>query len=91
MLVPTLVLVEFLGASREPSADLDSISEAGDVIEFGAADADAAISLARSQWETGRFPGWIDVMIAGTAIARGARVVTRNRAHFPAEFVLAYS
>lgn len=90
VLIPTLVVVELLGGSRDPRADLEILESSGEVVEFGALDAEAAVRLARDWRDEGRFPGWVDVMIAGTAVARGARVVTQKGSHFPATVTWSY-
>lgn len=83
-LVPSVVVAEYLAGSRDPSADLATLNRAAVLEDLRVGDAQVAASLARRMFERGRFPGWIDALVAGFAKARGdLRVVTRNVRHFP--------
>ncbi len=91
LLIPSIVAAEFLGGLAAPARGLAVLSEAGDVSDFTAADAVAAAEIARDAVAQGRFPGWLDVMIAGFAKARGdLPIVTANARHFPAARTIAY-
>lgn len=90
-LVPSVVVAEYLAGSRDPEADLATLDRAAALEDFRVGDAQAAAALARGLFLRGRFPGWIDTLVAGFAKARGdLRVVTRNARHFPESQTLGY-
>jgi len=83
-LVPSIVVAEYLAGSRDPDADLATLERAVALEDLRVGDAREGASLARRMFEAGRFPGWIDVLVAGFAKARGdLSVVTKNVRHFP--------
>lgn len=83
-LVPSVVVAEYLAGSRDPGADLATLNRAAVLEDLRVGDAQVAASLARRMFERGRFPGWIDALVAGFAKARGdLRIVTGNVRHFP--------
>lgn len=83
-IVPSIVAAEYLSGSQDAEADLDALEAAAVLLSFGKEDAVAAADIARRLFLRGVFPGWVDVMIAGFAKARGnLSVVTRNVRHFP--------
>ncbi len=83
-LVPSVVVAEYLAGSRNPDGDLATLERAAALEDLRVGDAREGASLARRLFEAGRFPGWIDVLVAGFAKARGdLSVVTKNVRHFP--------
>ena len=90
-LVPSVVIAEYLAGSRNPDADLVTLDRAATLEDLGVRDVRAAASLARAMFARGRFPGWIDTLVAGFAKARGdLAVVTKNTRHFPESRTLEY-
>ncbi len=84
VLVPSIVVAEYLAGSRDPTRDLDDLQHATELQPFTVEDATAAGAIARKLIKAGAFPGWNDVFIAGFAANRGhLAVVTRNPKHFP--------
>lgn len=82
--VPSVVVAEYLAGSRDPDGDLATLERAAALEDLRVGDAREAAALARRTFEAGRFPGWIDVLVAGFAKARGnLPIVTRNARHFP--------
>lgn len=91
LLIPTVVVAEYLAGSSDPDADVDTLRGAGEVIELTTADARQAAQVARSTLEEGTFPGWSDVLITGVAENRGGLViVTGNADHFPTAETVTY-
>ena len=83
-LVPSVVVAEYLAGSRDPEADFVTLDRAATLEDLGVRDARVAASLARDMFARGRFPGWIDTLVAGFAKARGdLAIVTKNARHFP--------
>lgn len=83
-LVPSVVVAEYLAGSRDPEADLAALDRAAVLEDLRVEDARIAAALARRMFEGGRFPGWIDALVAGVAKSRGdLTVVTKNVRHFP--------
>ncbi len=83
-LVPSVVVAEYLAGSRGPEADLTALDRAAALEDLRVEDASIAAVLARRMFRGGRFPGWIDILVAGFAKARGdLTVVTKNVRHFP--------
>ncbi len=90
-LVPSVVVAEYLAGSRDPEADLAALDRAATLEDVRVGDAPGAAALARRMFRQGRFPGWIDVLVAGFAKARGdLPVVTKNVRHFPESRTLTY-
>lgn len=90
-LIPSVVVAEYLTGSRRPKRDLAALQEAATLQDFRVDDAGAAAEIARRTFLRGDFPGWVDVLVAGFARARGdLRVVTRNVKHFPESKALGY-
>lgn len=91
LIIPTVVVAEYLTGSSNPEEDLDKLRGAGDIVELVTADARKAAQLARRTLEEGVFPGWSDVLIAGVAANRGdLPIVTGNADHFPASETVTY-
>jgi len=83
-IVPTVVVAEYLTGSRDPDGDLATLDQAAAIEDLRVGDAREGAALARRMFGAGRFPGWIDVLVAGFAKARGnLPIVTRNVRHFP--------
>lgn len=83
ILVPSVVVAEYLAGSRDPARDLADLERAADLQAFTLDDAAAAGALARKLIKDGTFPGWSDVFIAGFAANRGnLAVATRDPRHF---------
>ena len=82
--IPSVVVAEYLAGSRNPDADLAALDQAAALEDLRVGDAREGAALARRTFEAGRFPGWIDVLVAGFAKARGdLPIVTKNARHFP--------
>lgn len=91
LLIPAIVVAEYLAGSQDPNHDLERLRRAGEILAFTLEDARAAAQVAQETLEAGRFPGWSDAFIAGVARHRGnLAVVTRNQDHYPASDVLGY-
>jgi len=83
-LVPSVVVAEYLTGSHDPEADLVALDRATVLEDVRVGDARVAADLARRMFDRGRFPGWIDALVAGFAKARGnLPIVTKNVRHFP--------
>ena len=83
-LVPSMVVAEYLAGSSDPEADFATLDRAAMLEDLRIGDARVAATLARAMFRRGRFPGWIDVLVAGFAKARGdLPIVTKNVRHFP--------
>jgi predicted nucleic acid-binding protein len=83
-LVPSVVVAEYLAGSRDPEADLMALDRASVLEDLRVGDARVAADLARRMFDGGRFPGWIDALVAGFAKSRGnLSIVTKNVRHFP--------
>jgi predicted nucleic acid-binding protein len=83
-LVPSVVVAEYLAGSRDPEADLRALDRAAVLEDVRVGDARVAADLARRMFDRGRFPGWIDALVAGFAMTRGnLPIVTKNVRHFP--------
>lgn len=83
VLVPTVVLAEYLAGSRDAARDLADIQAAANVQPFTVEDAVVAGEFGRRSLREGSFPGWMDLLVAAFAHNRGdLAVVTRNRKHF---------
>ena len=90
-IVPSIVVAEYLAGSRDPEADFVALDRAAVLEDLRVGDARVAAALARKMFERGRFPGWIDALVAGFAKARGdLPVVTKNVRHFPENRTLDY-
>ncbi len=90
-LVPSVVLAEYLAGSRDPEADFATLERAATIEDLRVGDARLAGALARRAFRDGRFPGWIDVLVAGFARGRGdLPIVTRNVRHFPEDRTRSY-
>jgi len=82
--VPSVVVAGYLAGSRDPEGDLVALDGAAVLEDFRVGDARVAADLARRMFDGGRFPGWIDALVAGFAKARGnLAIVTKNVRHFP--------
>ena len=90
-IVPSVVVAEYLAGSRDPEADFATLDRSAVLEDLRVGDARVAAALARKMFERGRFPGWIDALVAGFAKARGdLPVVTKNVRHFPENRTLGY-
>lgn len=79
LLVPTIVLAQFLVGAKDKEQALERITRHAEIIDLDIADALATSDLARELNRKGIFPGWSDTLIGGSAKARGnIPVVTRN-------------
>ena len=83
-LVPSIVVAEYLAGSSDPEADFATLDQAAMLEDLRIGDARVAAALARAMFRRGRFPRWIDVLVAGFAKARGdLPIVAKNIRHFP--------
>jgi predicted nucleic acid-binding protein len=83
-IVPSVVVAEYLAGSRDPDEDFATLERAVALEDLRVADSREGASLARRMFEAGRFPGWIDTLVAGFAKVRGdLPIITRNVRHFP--------
>lgn len=69
-------------ASRKRRSQLDTLVDLVTVIPFGVKEAHAAASIRAALEKKGKPIGPLDNLIAGTASAHGATIVTRNVAEF---------
>ena len=83
--VPTLAYTE-VAIGIDPTSDtgtrFDEIMDEVTLVSFGREEAKRAVDVQRALASEGTPIGAIDAMIAGTAIARDASVVTRNVSEF---------
>lgn len=92
LLIPTVVVAEYLAGSSDPDSDLDNLRGAGEIVELRTSDARSAAEIARRTLQEGTFPGWGDTLIAGVAENRGGlAIVTGNADHFPATETVTYA
>jgi predicted nucleic acid-binding protein len=80
--VPTAVLMEVAAGTPDPEASADSIAESFLIEEFDEETARIAARVGHDLLRTGRFPGWIDVVIASTAVRYDEELVSRDERHF---------
>lgn len=91
LLIPSVVVAEYVAGSRSPTTAVRRLHEAGDVQPFAVEDALVAGIIAADLFAKRAFPGWTDVLIAGFARARGElAIVTGNARNFPASPVRTY-
>lgn len=91
VLVPSMVVAEYLAGSKDPDGDLDKLRNATELLPFTIPDAVEAGRLARETFDEGRFPGWMDALIAGFAARGGGLpIVTGNPRHFPSTETVTY-
>ncbi len=84
LILPTVVVAEYLTGSTDPPRALEMLRAAGEIVELTIRDAVEAGTISRKTRADGRFPGWSDVLIGGTARNRGdVPVLTGNPEHFP--------
>lgn len=92
VVIPTPVVAEYLAGARDPDLDLERLERAGEILPLTIQDAQEAGRVARAAFEAGRFPGWMDALIAGFASRRGdLPVVTANSAHFEGSETITYA
>lgn len=83
--VPTLAYTEVaigIDPTNETGHRFDAIMEDIALVPYGREDAKRTVDIQRALTSEGSPIGAIDAMIAGTAIARDAAVVTRNVSEF---------
>jgi predicted nucleic acid-binding protein len=80
--VPTAVLMEVAAGTPDPDAAARAIAESFLVQSFDEEIAGVAAKLGHDAFRAGRFPGWIDVIIAATAVRHGEELVSRDVRHF---------
>lgn len=80
--VPTAVLMEVAAGTPDPEEAARAIAESFLVQSFDEETAGVAAQLGHDALRVGRFPGWIDVIIAATAVRHGEELVSRNVRHF---------
>ena len=83
-IVPSVVVAEYMAGSRDSDGDFATLDRSAALEDLRIGDAREGAPLARRLFESGRFPGWIDVLVAGFAKARGdLPIITKNVRHFP--------
>ena len=86
--IPAIVLYELeVGVAksstpRKRSAQLQQLASVTQLLPFGSAEAKASAEVRATLKKGGRPIGPYDVLIAGTALAAGAKLVTRNTREF---------
>jgi len=86
--IPTVVVYELetgiakCGDSAKRRAQLDALLRVVTVLSFGVAEAKAAARVRAELERAGTPIGPIDTLIAGTALAAGGTLVTRNQREF---------
>ena len=80
--VPTAVLMEVAAGTPDPEEAARAIAESFLLEDFDEATARIAAKAGHQALGTGRFPGWIDIVIAATALRYGEHLVSRNERHF---------
>ncbi|HEV8595948.1 MAG TPA: PIN domain-containing protein [Thermoplasmata archaeon] len=80
--VPTSVLMEVAAGTPNPEDAAREIGESFLVENFDEQIATIAAKVGHEALRTGRFPGWIDIIIAATALRFGEELLSRNERHF---------
>ena len=80
--VPTAVLMEVAAGTPDPESAARAIGESFLIEVFDEEAAGIAAKVGHEALRTGRFPGWIDVITAATALRHGEELVSRNERHF---------
>ncbi|MBI4417016.1 MAG: PIN domain-containing protein [Euryarchaeota archaeon] len=80
--VPTVVLMEVAAGTPDPGRAAQDIAASFLVESFDEETAGIAARVGREALRTGRFPGWIDVIIGATALRHGEELISRNERHF---------
>ena len=80
--VPTSVLMEVAAGTPDPEEAARAIAESFLIESFDEEAAVIAARIGHDLLRTGRFPGWIDIVIASTALRYGEELVSRNERHF---------
>ena len=86
--IPALVLYELeVGIAKSSSsgrrrAELDNVAEAVNILSFGRKEARAAAAVRADLERIGKPIGPLDTLIAGTALANHATLVTHNTSEF---------
>lgn len=86
--IPAVVLYELeVGLAKSPTGErrreqLAELAEGSNLLPFGVDEARAAAMVRLALERTGQSIGPLDTLIAGTALAHGATLVTRNLREF---------
>ena len=80
--VPTAVLMEVAAGTPDPQESARAIAESFLLEGLDVTTAVIAARIGRDLLRSGRFPGWIDIAIAATALRFGEELVSRNERHF---------
>jgi len=86
--IPALVLYELeVGLAKSSSSDrrraeLDRVTEVVSILPFGRKEAQAAAAIRADLEQIGKPIGPLDTLIAGTALANHATLVTHNTSEF---------
>lgn len=91
LFLPVPVFVEFVAGTRNPEIAANHLRGAAHLLIMGEAEAVAAAAIARRALKDGKFPGWMDILIAACAKERGdLEIITANPEHFPYSRVRGY-
>jgi len=80
--VPSVVLMEVAAGAKDPGKAAADLGGALLIHPFDGALAEEGARQASDLFRRGRFPGWIDTVIAVTALQLGEELVTRAERHF---------
>jgi predicted nucleic acid-binding protein len=80
--VPTAVLMEVAAGTSDPEEAAEAIAESFLIANFDEETARTAARIGHDLLRTGQFPGWIDIVIAATAVRYDEELVSRNARHF---------
>jgi len=76
------VLMEVAAGTSDPEEAARAIGESFLLEAFDVETAVIAAKVGRDLLRGGRFPGWIDIVIAATALRFGEELISRDERHF---------
>lgn len=77
-----MAIVEVASGTADPDTAIRAIQDSFIPVPFDLETAGVAAGIGRDLLRAGRFPGWIDIVIAATALRFGEELVSRNERHF---------
>ena len=80
--VPTPVVVEVAAGTADPDEARQAIAESFLIASVDEETAGVAARLGHELLRAGRFPGWMDIMIAATALRYDEELISRDARHF---------
>jgi len=77
-----VAIMEVASGTADPEDAIRVIQESFIASAFDLEAAGVAAGIGHDLLRAGRFPGWIDIAIAATALRFGEELVSRNERHF---------